>query len=214
MIADAERPAPAPLERLATAILRHPMTMTLKAVARNAVWTVKGRRVVNPPLPLPVRSMLFVCLGNICRSPFAEHLAHKRLVAAGAAALRCASAGISARQSGEVPAHGRDVAAQDYGIQLGAHRPQILSRELVDAFDLIVVMEAAQLDLLRATYPHSSHRVVLLPLFDPLPVPAHQRYHIDDPFSQPRASFEASFRRIDRAVARLLHDLVPAAPAV
>ena len=202
-----------PFARTVTAVLRHRWMMALKGALKDAAWSVKSRAIVNPPLPVGVRSVLFVCLGNICRSPFAEHVAVRRLAHAGGPQIRCASAGITARQSGEVPAHGRDVAMLDYGVRLDDdHQPQRLTREMVDAFDLVAVMEAPQLTLLRAAYPHAAHRIVLLSLLDPAPVSAHQRYHIDDPFAQPRAAFAASFARIDRAVAHLLEQIGPASP--
>lgn len=201
-----------PFARAVTTVLRHRWMMALKGALKDVAWSVKGRTIVNPPLPAGVQSVLFVCLGNICRSPFAEHVAVRRLANAGGSHIRCASAGITARQGGEVPAHGRDVAMLDYGVRLDDHQPQRLTREMVEAFALIVVMEASQLTLLRAAYPHAAHRIVLLSLLDPAPVAAHQRYHIDDPFGQPRAAFAASFARIDRAVARLLEQIGPAAP--
>ncbi len=196
--------------RLIRAVLTHPAALAVKRAGRDVAWAVKGRRVVNPPLPASVRSVLFVCLGNICRSPFAEHLAARRFEEIGVA-ITCESAGITARQSGRVPTHGCGVAADDYGIRLHQHQPRRLTREMVDAVDLVVVMEAGQLSLLRAAYPHAAHRVVLLSLLDPASVSPHQRFHIDDPFQQPRAAFAASFARIDRAVSRLVDQIVPSA---
>lgn len=195
--------------RAISATLRHPIVMVLKAPVKNAWWAFKGRGVTNPPLPSCVTSVLFVCLGNICRSPFAARLAERRLTDAGIASLQCASAGISTRQSGRTPAHGCAVAEELYGISLVDHRPQLLTAALIDAFDLVVVMDVGQLTQLRTSYPHASARVVLLSLFDPDAVSGYDRVHIDDPFSQSRAVFEACYRRIDRAVARLLADIAP-----
>jgi protein-tyrosine phosphatase len=150
---------------------------------------------------------LFVCLGNICRSPFAAVLAERRFRELGVTGIHCASAGISTRQSNRAPEYACEVAEAAYGVSLRDHRPQTMTRELADTFDLIVVMEAGQLEQLRAAYPYARARTVLLSLFDADGVPAYQRYHIDDPFSQPRAAFEASYRRIDRAVSRLIEAL-------
>lgn len=185
-------------------MLRHPWTMAAKNRVKDLLWTIKGRYVVNPPLPAPVHSILFICLGNICRSPFAAHLAAKRLAEWGVASIRCDSAGISARQANEVPAFARDVANRDYGLALAGHRPKRLSRELVDAVDLVVVMEAGQLESLRATYPDAAPKMVLLSLFDDAAASPLERFHIADPFSQPREAFVACFARIDRATTRLL----------
>jgi protein-tyrosine phosphatase len=198
------RPLPA---RVLTALLTHPAVMALKRPVKDAWWSLKGRGVINPPLPDDVRSILFVCLGNICRSPFAAVLAERRLRERGSSGIRCASAGISTRQSNRAPQFACEVAESDYGVSLREHRPQTMTRELADTFDLIVVMEAGQWAELRAAYPQARARIVLLSLFDQDGVPGYQRYHIDDPFSQPREAFEASYGRIDRAVTRLLAGL-------
>lgn len=196
--------------RVLTSVLTHPVMKALKRQLKDAWWSVKGRGVINPPLPPEVRSILFVCLGNICRSPFAAVLTEQRLREQGVTGIRCASAGIKIRQGSRVPEAGCDVAEKAYGLSLGEHRPQPLTRELAAGFDLIVVMEAPQLEQLRAEYPQARPRIMLLSLFDVDDVRPHQRYHIDDPYSQSRAVFEASYRRIDRAVMRLLETLRPA----
>lgn len=205
MTAHASRTAAqlSPFTRTITTVLRTSWAIALKRVVKNLVWSVKGRQIQNPPLPASVNSALFVCLGNICRSPFAEHVAARRLAAAGKRSIRCASAGITARQSGEVPAHGLEVASTDYGIRLADHRPRLLTSDLIEAFDLVVVMEAEQLMLLRETYPHASQRLFLLSLLDPATVAPHERYHIADPFAQSKDVFRTTFARIDRAVAQL-----------
>lgn len=200
-------------ERTLTALLRHPAAMAAKRAVRNAVWRAKGRKLARvAPLPADVRSVLFVCLGNICRSPFAEHRAAQLVTAAGGlAGLRSASAGISTRQAARVPTHGVEVAREHYGLSLESHRPLQLTAALMEAHDLVVVMEASQAVALRNAYPERADRVVLLPEFDPEPVTAYERFHIEDPFLRPRAAFEACYRRIDRAVIRLVEAIAPVA---
>ena len=64
-----------PASRVLTAVLTHPLALALKRPARNVRWRIRGRGIANPPLPHRVSSVLFVCLGNICRSPFGALLA-------------------------------------------------------------------------------------------------------------------------------------------
>lgn len=202
------RPAGA---RIVTAILTAPAVLAIKRPLRDIWWTVKGLALRNPPVPRKVASILFVCLGNICRSPFAAVLAASRLREHGLEGIGCASAGISTRQAARPPQAACEVAVQ-YGVALTDHRPQLLTRELVDANDLIVVMEAGQLDSVRRAYPDAVDRVVLLSLFDRQVKGGYARYHIADPFSQPRAAFEECYGRIDRALAALLSSIRGSSP--
>lgn len=198
------RPAPSPLARAIRAVLLHPAAMAVKQRLKDGLWRLKGRALVNPPLLLPVRSMVFVCLGNICRSPFAEHLARRQFVEAGCGDIRCVSAGLHTRQAGRAPASAVAVAADRYGLALDAHRPQMLTPEMAGEHDLIIVMEASQLEQVRATYPALAPRTVLLSLYDPVPAGAYERYNIEDPFGQSRATFERCYERIDRALGALV----------
>ncbi len=167
------------LERVITAGLRHPAVMAVKSRLRDRRWRVKGRTIANPPMPPAVQSILFVCVGNICRSPFAAGLAARRLKEAGLSGVGSASAGIRPSQAAHPPVEARD-AATAYGVSLDAHVPQPLTRALMDSSDVVVVMEAGQLSYLQGVYPDRARHVVLLPLFDEvrsrsLRAPSHRR---------------------------------------
>lgn len=180
---------------------RHPVAMWLKGAARDVRWRLKGRVVENPPVPGRVDSVLFVCLGNICRSPFAGRLAGQRRLGSTDSLIVSRSAGIRTKQAGRSPREACDAAAE-YDIALDDHRPVPLTPELVGAHDLIVVMEAQQLLDLRATYPDAADRIVLLPLFDTTAA-GFARYNIEDPFLRPFPAYQECYRRIDRAVTAL-----------
>lgn len=195
---------PRPLvSRLLTAVLRHPVAVALKRPIRDLVWAFKASGVENPAVPDDARSMVFVCLGNICRSPFAALLAAARLEAEGETAVRCVSAGIRPSQAARSPQGACDAAAS-YGLSMEAHQPQLLTQELMDAADMIVVMELAQLMHLRATYPAHRDRIFLLSLLDTGGRGAYERYNIVDPFGHPRIVFDDCYRRIARAVDALI----------
>lgn len=193
-------------ERAIAGLLTSSVAMAVKRPLRDLVWAIKGASLRNPPLPAKVESILFVCLGNICRSPFAAVLAERKLAATEGVRIRCGSAGIRTKQAAKSPEEACLVATE-YGLSLEGHRPTTLTRELMDAHDLIVVMEAAQMLDLRGSYPDAIERVVLLSLFDSDGARGYDRYNIADPFSQPREAFEACYRRIDRALSNLLSQL-------
>jgi protein-tyrosine phosphatase len=198
------------LSNAITRVLRSGGATQVKRGLRNLWWTVKGRGIANPPLPARVDALLFVCLGNICRSPFAEVIASERLRGS-ASPRRVSSAGIRTRQAAEAPPDARAVASR-YGVSLDEHRPRPLTEQLMAAHDMVIVMESSQMDLLRRLYPRHAERVFLLSLFDAEAAGA-DRYTIMDPFGSPRAVFEACYARIDRTVVSLLSTLDQTAAA-
>ncbi len=194
------------LSRLITQALVHPWTMKLKRPVRDLLWVVKGRTIRNPELPKSATSLMFLCTGNICRSPFAESLVRRQLAARGRADVRCASAGLRASQP-EAPPDAACAVAEAYGLSLSGHRSQGVTRELLQSYDVIVVMDAPQLSRMRDAYPDLANRVFLLSLFDAEPAGAHDRFNIADPFGKPRETFEACYARLDRTLIRLLDAL-------
>ncbi len=144
---------------------------------------------------VPTRSVLFVCHGNLCRSPYAAARLHSLLRAA--EGTRIDSAGFAAPNRAP-PAAAIAVAAAR-GLDLSRHRSQVVSRARLDAADLVVVMEPGQLAAVTARGA-SGRRVVVLGDLDP---DAAEPRDIEDPFDRPREVFEVCYGRIDRCVAEL-----------
>ena len=87
-------------------------------------------------------NLLFVCTGNICRSPLAEVIARAEADARGWADVSCASAGTFAFPG--QPASGPGVAvAAAHGLDLAGHASRELSLELLEWADLVIGMEAS-----------------------------------------------------------------------
>src|SRR5262249_35472843 len=94
------------------------------------------------------RSILFVCLGNICRSPFAEHYARRVL-----------SSGLQLTSSGTYPVAGRssprfavDV-AQEWNVALTDHRSQVLETQECEAADIIFSFDENVHEEVQALFP-------------------------------------------------------------
>lgn len=83
--------------------------------------------------------LLFVCTGNTCRSPLAEALARREAIERGLADVEVASAGTSA-WDGAPASDGALLVALERSLDLGTHRAQQLTRELVEAHDVILAM--------------------------------------------------------------------------
>ena len=83
--------------------------------------------------------ILFVCTGNTCRSPMAEGMLRGALATRGAEQITVSSAGTGAWEGAPV-SEGAYLVGLEHGLDLSAHRAQLLTRELVKSADLILTM--------------------------------------------------------------------------
>ncbi|MGH7449055.1 MAG: ATP-grasp domain-containing protein, partial [Longimicrobiales bacterium] len=137
------------------------------------------------------RSVLIVCLGNICRSPFAAAVLEQR---AAGRALRVESAGFL-EDGRPTPAAALNSALRR-GIDLSAHRSVRVTDALVQSADLVIVMDRAQRRALQERFERSDGVLVLGDL-DPEPIDTRT---IRDPFDQAEEIFDQVYDRIERCV--------------
>ncbi|MBC7222894.1 MAG: low molecular weight protein arginine phosphatase [Anaerolineae bacterium] len=106
--------------------------------------------------------VLFVCTGNLCRSPMAAGLFRKRLEEEGLEdAYEVRSAGVSAVEG--APASFNALRAmEEYGVDLGTHRAHLLTPDDVRQADVVVVMEQYHADAIVQRLPEEAHKVHLL----------------------------------------------------
>lgn len=137
--------------------------------------------------------LLFVCTGNICRSPMAEYMMRKRL--GPDSGWKVMSAGVSALEG--APATPAAVTAlREIGVNGGGHRSRPLDRELVDAASVIVVMTAAHRERVESLYPDAKEKTFVLRSFDP----TAGAVDIDDPIGMPGAVYAECRDSIESAL--------------
>lgn len=142
-----------------------------------------------------MNSILFICIGNICRSPMAEGLLKHAVPD-----MAVLSAGISALV--DKPADPLAVQImREQGIDIGAHRARNLSAWMVRDADVILTMDARQKRFIEMHYPESANKVFRLCEAAGCDVP--------DPYRQGLAAFRYSCNLIsqgvDELVIRLAH---------
>ncbi len=151
--------------------------------------------------------VLFVCHGNICRSPYAEHALRRELGREGVENWTVESAGF-VKPDRPSPVEARRVAARR-GVDLEEHRSRLLTSESVGSADLIYVMSAAQERDLLARFAVASEVVWVLGDLDPDPI---SKRTIRDPVEQPESVFERVYDRIDRCLRVIVEATRPAKP--
>ena len=138
------------------------------------------------------RVIMFVCTGNVCRSPMAEYLLRQRL--GPGADWEVCSTGTSA-MSGMTASFSAVEVLNEGGIDLSPHRSRPLTRELVDTASLIVVMAAGHRDFIRTVYPDAVEKVFLLKSFDQ----GHQG-DVEDPIGMTADTYRQIRNEIERAL--------------
>jgi len=143
----------------------------------------------------PPSHVLVLCLGNICRSPYAAERLRARLTGRVDGRVRVSSGGFL--ESGRpAPANARSVASTR-GVDLEPHRSRMVSEELIRDADLVVVMEQVQVQRFRQRFPGHRRRMVVLGDLDPERI---RKRTILDPINRSEAVFEEVYARIDRCV--------------
>ncbi|NNC98408.1 MAG: low molecular weight phosphotyrosine protein phosphatase [Gammaproteobacteria bacterium] len=108
-------------------------------------------------------SILFVCLGNICRSPTAHGVFEHQLKKADLhTSIRIDSAGTGAYHVGELPDSRMRASARQHGISLEHIRARAVHESDFEEFDLILAMDESNFSDLMAICPeHLQHKIRL-----------------------------------------------------
>jgi protein-tyrosine phosphatase len=100
-----------------------------------------------------VIGVLFVCLGNICRSPMAEAVFRQMVKEAGLEdRFHIESAGTGSWHVGERPHRGTIAVLQQNEIDIGAKRGQQLSRSAMSTFDYIIAMDTENVSDIQSVF--------------------------------------------------------------
>ena len=150
-------------------------------------------------------SVLFVCTGNICRSPTAEGAFRTLLAANGlAASVAADSAGTGSWHVGEPPDARAREAALRRGIDISDQRARQVRAEDFDRFDLILAMDQSHFQQLQRLCPDSQrHRLRLFLDF----APAFGIRDVPDPYYGGPDGFEIVLDMIEAANAGLLAEI-------
>ena len=164
------------------------------------------------PAPDIQASVLFVCMGNICRSPTAESVFRARATRAGLAdQLLIESAGIGDWHVGQPPDDRAIVHARRRGYDLSCLRARQVMREDFERFDWILAMDRRNLRDLQALRPadYAGHLGLFLDLAPEMGV-----REVPDPYFGGADGFETVLELTERASDALLARIRTAHPTL
>lgn len=146
-----------------------------------------------------INKILFVCLGNLCRSPMAEYLLRDCLKKSGNTSINISSSGLLNLMGKRVPEEINDLMNKS-GIDISDHRSSTITREAIMESDLIIVMELRQKEKLVHQFPECTTRIFLLSQLDPA---NPEERDIADPIGQTQFFYQNCFNDIKVLVAGL-----------
>jgi len=152
-----------------------------------------------------MKRILFVCTGNICRSPTAEGLFRHRIREAGLDRLLLAdSAGTKDYHVGDPPDRRAVAEAARHGVEIGDLRARQLDRADFERFDLLLGMDRGHLARMRRLAPPRTHDRLGLLLAH---APDCSYAEVPDPYYGSEAEYRLSYRQIDAGIQGLLRYL-------
>jgi len=156
--------------------------------------------------PANIQNILFVCAGNICRSPMAEWQLKALLWENAITGMQVGSAGLIALPGNSASFNAVRVAKEN-SVSLEEHKARLITTELIDNADLVLVMESHQGHELITDHPQASEKILLLRHFARY---GSRERGISDPYGRNLEAYRFCFEDIKECVESLYEWLIEA----
>ena len=153
------------------------------AIIRQKLNSQKGAVQTKPKIKKGMK-IGFLCFGNICRSPFAEYYAKARYPD-----YEFSSYGFFPQEERLSPLYALE-AAQAFGVDLATHRSRIVTPEIMQGLDVVLIMDQSNLaDFCQTCSEHACKLYNLDPVRE-----------IEDPYGRPLPVFQRVYAEIAESI--------------
>jgi protein-tyrosine-phosphatase len=150
------------------------------------------------------QTILFVCTGNLCRSPMAEGLLRDRIVRQGLEGIRVASAGTWGLEGEPAAKHAIKVCSER-GIDISGHVARRLTEDMIEGSDLVLTMEMEHLQGVLDLMPDALAKTRMLSGYGTegrgIDLP------IRDPYGRPKNAYVVCFEELAVYIDALVDEL-------
>ncbi|MFC2101401.1 low molecular weight protein-tyrosine-phosphatase [Bacteroidota bacterium] len=150
-------------------------------------------------------NVLFVCTGNICRSPLAEGILKQKYSEKNIQG-KVDSCGFESFHTGDPPDHRAQKIARANGIDISSHASRLFRMEDFEKFDKIFVMDASHFQSVMRVAQHEEHRQKVD--FIRNVVFPGQNKPVKDPYYDHESAFETVFEQLDEACERFADSIL------
>ena len=144
--------------------------------------------------------VVFVCWGNICRSPMAERVAERMAEDQGLTGVEFTSAATSSEELGAPIDRRAEAVLREHGYRVDGHKAHRITRDEIENADLVIAMEDIHVTRMMGLAPEASN-VSLLTDYDPTAEPGSG---VPDPWYGTADGFYATLSAVEAAMPGVL----------
>jgi len=169
--------------------------VTSNGVEKKApVPAVPAGSKMKPAAAIHSKQLMFVCTGNTCRSPMAEHLAREKLARSGRPDIGVVSRGLAVETPGQPMNAQAKKTLEGQGVFPEGHQAALVTKEDIKKSTLILTMTSGQAETLAARFPEAKGKVYSLAEY------TKTGGDIDDPYGGSDVAYKAAATEIADAL--------------